>query len=87
MQNLIVTKNLGDAFQLQDWFVRYTIDGWANPAGEVYDLKNGHFLALSNSQSTGYSRRVFRTSNSACRWVENELRKIFPCHEVKFNIA
>lgn len=87
METIKITKSLGDSFQLQDWFARYTIEGWGNPAGEVYDLKNGHFLALVNSASTGYSRKVFRTFREAIRWVENSLRKQFPAHTVEFNIA
>lgn len=83
MQTIIVEQNMtyGNPF-----FCQYNIGGWGNPAGEVYDLKSGHYLALLNTQSTGYRRKIFKSSKSACKWVENGLRSQFPNDELKYQI-
>ena len=84
METIIVKK---DATYGNPWFVQYTIPGWGNPAGEVYDLKGGEYLALVNSASTGYTRKVFKKSLAATSWIQNKLREQFPANELKFEVT
>lgn len=85
MTTISVAKTLA-SYDAPFW-VQYTIAGWGNPAGEVYDLKNGRFLALCNSHSTGYARKVFKTSKGAEKWIERRLALEFPCDSVVFTYA
>ena len=84
MRTITVTKDISYP---NPWVAQYRIDGWGNPAGEVYDLKNGQFLALVNSASTGYRRKVFKKSLAAYAWVQNKLREEFPNDQLNFTIA
>ena len=83
MQTINVTK---DCTYPHAWFVQYRIAGWGNPAGEVYDLKNGEYLALVNTQSTGYRRKIGKSLRSACAWVEKQLADQYPSDNMKFNV-
>ncbi len=83
MQKRIVYKQLAESVK-DPWFARYTYDGWENPAGEIYDLKNGEYLALVNSSSTGYSRRVCKSFKSAMTFVEKKLRMELSLSDVEF---
>ena len=85
MKTQIVKVILGDL--KAPWVWQYTIDSWGNPAGEIYDLKNGQFLALANSCSTGYSRKVFKTTKSARKWIESKIQEQFSICKLEYTIA
>lgn len=74
MRTITIKKQLSNNLE-NPWFFRYVYSGWENPAAIVYTLDNGQFLALVNSASTGYSQKVFKTTASACKWIEERLRK------------
>lgn len=84
MQTIIVKKSI--AFG-NPWAILYTITGCGNPAGDVYDLKSGDYLALCNTQSTGYRRKIFKSEKSASAWVERTLRQLLPCENLVFEIS
>lgn len=85
MQTILVTIDIS----LNDWCTQYRIAGWKNPAGEVYDLKNGRYLALylSNSCSTDYQRKAFKSLRTAKKWIEKRLQADFPCDTFIFELA
>ena len=68
-------------------YAQYRIEGWGNPAGEIYRLDTGHFLALCNSHSTGYSRKVFKKPSSAHAWIARKLNLEFPTNKLVFDIV
>lgn len=84
MKEIIVTRNIqsGNA-----WYEQYTIPGWGNPAAEIYDIVAGGYLALCNTKSTGYRRKLFKTVKTANAWIEKELKREFPCANLVIQIA
>ena len=86
MEKVIIKKEFVAGIK-EPWYILYTYDGWANPAVEVYDLRSGEFLALVNSASTGFSRRVFKTVKAACAWAEKKISENFAGREVEFEIC
>ena len=84
MGKTIIVKGVVALNKATPFFYRYTIEGWGYPAGEIYDLKNGQYLALANSRSSGYSRRVCKSVGEARRWIAKKVGESFPCNELKF---
>ena len=85
MKTVVITTELSKDIKLP-WVCRFHIKGWAQPAGEVYDLKNGQYLALCNSCSCGYSRRVCKGLSSSIAWIKKKLPESFPCEELVYQL-
>lgn len=67
-----------------DPLLRYEIAGWVDSAAEIYSIGKDTWLGLCNSHSTGFRRKVFKSSKSLNLWIMRTLQKEFPCDRLEF---